>query len=196
MKSNKIATYALLGGLAVAGAGAGAATLANAEPTATPSASPSAPADPSAAPSTGTQDQGGPGQGRHGRGGMDATMAKDLAGKLGVDEAKVTEALQAIRTEERATRQQGQQGQQNGTKPDPAAREAEMAKKLAEKLGVDEAKVTTALNELRQAHQADEKAAFKTKLDQAVTDGKLTRAEADAVQKAADAGVIGMGGRR
>ncbi|RAX47539.1 hypothetical protein DQ354_00740 [Arthrobacter sp. AQ5-06] len=38
-------------------------------------------------------------------------------------------------------------------------------------------------------------AALKTRLDQAVTDGKLTQAEADAVTKAVQNGVIGGGGR-
>lgn len=73
--------------------------------------------------------------------------------------------------------------------------DSEMAKQLAEKLGIDEAKVTQAQAEIRNAHQAEAKTAFSTRLDQAVTDGKLTRAEADAVLKAAEAGVIPMGGR-
>ena len=56
--------------------------------------------------------------------------------------------------------------------------------------------VATALAELRATHEADHKAAFQTKLDEAVKAGTLTQAEADAVVKAADTGVIGYGGRR
>jgi hypothetical protein len=81
-----------------------------------------------------------------------------------------------------------------GEKPDVAAREAALAKSLAASLGIDEAKVTAALDELRTAAQADRAAALKTRLDQAVTDGKLTQAEADAVTKAVQNGVIGGGG--
>lgn len=55
--------------------------------------------------------------------------------------------------------------------------------------------MATALQELRSEGQAQRAAALKTKLDQAVTDGKLTQAEADAVTKAVESGVIGGGGR-
>ena len=66
-----------------------------------------------------------------------------------------------------------------------------LAASLAKSLGIDEAKVTAALEELRTAEQADHAAALKPRLDQAVTDGTLTQAEADAVTKAAENGVIG-----
>ena len=72
-----------------------------------------------------------------------------------------------------------------------------MAKALAEKLGLAEDKVTTALAEIREAHQAERAAALKERLDAAVQDGTLTQAEADAVTKAVEKGVIGGGfGRR
>lgn len=74
--------------------------------------------------------------------------------------------------------------------------DGELAKQLAEKLGVDQAGVTQALMEIRTSHQAERTREFRATLDRAVTDGKLTRAEADAVVKAAEAGVIGMGGRQ
>ena len=73
--------------------------------------------------------------------------------------------------------------------------QAELAKSLAASLGIDEAKVTAALEELRTAEQAEHAAELKTRLDKAVTDGKLTQAEADAVTKAVQNGVIGGGGR-
>jgi hypothetical protein len=116
--------------------------------------------------------------------------AAELATKLGVDEAKVTEALQAFREANKPTTPPAE-----GEKPDAATREAALAKSLAASLGIDEAKVTAALDELRTAEQAEHAAALKTRLDKAVTDGKLTQAEADAVTKAVEAGVIGGGGR-
>lgn len=67
---------------------------------------------------------------------------------------------------------------------------AELAKQLAEKLGVDEAKVLKALEEIQAAQDAERAAALTTKLDEAVKAGTLTQAEADAVKKAAEKGVI------
>ncbi len=69
----------------------------------------------------------------------------------------------------------------------------EMASALASKLGIDASKVTTALTELRTAEEADRQKAFDDGLAQAVTDGTLTQADADAVPKARKAGVIGIG---
>ena len=117
-------------------------------------------------------------------------QASALAEKLGVEEAKVTEALQAFREANRPASPPA-----DGTKPDPAARDAALAKALAESLGIEESKVTAALDELRSEAQAERAAALKTRLDKAVTDGKLTQAEADAVTKAVENGVIGGGGR-
>ena len=71
-----------------------------------------------------------------------------------------------------------------------------MARALAEKLGLAEDKVATALTELRDAHQAERAAALKDRLDAAVKDGTLTQAEADAVTKAVEKGVIGGGEHR
>ncbi len=62
-------------------------------------------------------------------------------------------------------------------------------------LGIDESKVTAALEELRTEEQSERAAALKTRLDKAVADGTLTQAEADAVTKAVEKGVIGGGGR-
>ena len=60
-------------------------------------------------------------------------------------------------------------------------------------LGVEESKVTAALEEIRAAAQAERAAALKTRLDTAVSDGTLTQTEADAVTKAVEKGVIGGG---
>ena len=72
--------------------------------------------------------------------------------------------------------------------------QGELATKLAARLGIDAAKVTTAMAELRSSHDADERRAFDDRLAAAVTAGTLTQAESDAVKKAATAGVIDMHG--
>jgi hypothetical protein len=115
--------------------------------------------------------------------------ASALAEKLGVEEAKVTDALKAFREANKPTSPPA-----GGEKPDATARDAALAKALAESLGIEESKVTAALAELRTEAQADRAAALKTRLDKAVADGKLTQAEADAVTKAVEQGVIGGGG--
>ena len=129
------------------------------------------------------------GRGKHGHGHGDrGAQAAALAAKLGVDEAKVTDALRAFRE---ANRPAGPRT--DGQKPDRAAMEAALAASLAKSLGIDEAKVKTALEELRTEAQKSRAAALKPRLDQAVADGTLTQAEADAVTKAVEQGVIGGG---
>ncbi|WBB75187.1 hypothetical protein O7602_06585 [Micromonospora sp. WMMD1128] len=90
-----------------------------------------------------------------------------------------------------------------------ADRQSEFADALAKELGVPADKVTAALEKLREQRQADRperqadrperpkppstedrQAALKERLDQAVKDGKLTQEQADAVLKAAEAGVF------
>ncbi|CAM3074167.1 hypothetical protein PSET11_02441 [Arthrobacter ulcerisalmonis] len=170
------------------GAGIGVAGMASASTTATPAPSPSAS---SSAPADSGQGGKGPGgMGRHGGpGGLEGASASALAEKLGVEESKVTDALKAFREANKPTKPA------EGEKPDPTVREAALAKSLADSLGIDEAKVTAALSDLKAAAQADRAEELKTRLDQAVTDGKLTQAEADAVTKAVQNGVIGGGGR-
>ena len=126
--------------------------------------------------------------GHSGRGLRAGDLATELANKLGVDESKVAEALRAIREENQPNARPDP-----ATRPDIAEREAALAKALAGKLGIDETKIKTALQEIRTAHQAERAAALKAKLDAAVQDGTLTQAEADAVQKAVDQGVINFG---
>lgn len=67
---------------------------------------------------------------------------------------------------------------------------------LAQKLGVEESKLNKTLQSIQQSQgpggapgQANKKV-----LDQAVSDGKLTQAEADAVAKAAAAGIAEIRG--
>jgi len=79
-----------------------------------------------------------------------------------------------------------------------AQQQADLAAKLAKELGVDQAKVQAALDKISSEQQAQAKAdrlaALKQRLDQAVKDGKLTQAEADAIYKAAENGVLPDGG--
>ena len=126
-----------------------------------------------------------------GKGLGDGANLATLATTLGVDEAKLKDAIKAVRDEQKAARQSSG----NTTKPDPAAMQDEFATKLAAELGLDPAKVKKALADLRAAEQAEHQKAFDDKLAKAVTDGTLTQAEADAVKKAAKAGIIGDGSR-
>ena len=184
MSRTKKMTLGLSAAALVLGAGIGVDGRASATTTTpAPSASSSAPAD--------SGNGGAPdGMGRHGgRGGHGEDRAAALAAKLGVDQTKVQDALKAFRDANKPT------APAEGQKPDPAAREAALAKSLAGALGIDEAKVTAALQEIRSDEQSEHAAELKTRLDKAVTDGKLTQAEADAVTKAVQNGVIGGGGR-
>ena len=189
---------AAAGALAV---GVGIAGFAAADPTTSPSPSPSTSA--SADPGHRGWPGGGPGKGHRGgpdRGVSDSDLAKKLASKLGVDEAKVTEALKAIREANRPAKPTGTPSAKPSAdpsakptrpnRPDASERQAELAKQLAEKLGIDEAKVTKAFEEIRADQQADRAKAVQTKLDAAVKAGTLTQAEADAVTKAVEKGVI------
>ena len=113
-------------------------------------------------------------------------MASGLAQKLGVDESKLSDALRSFRKANKPTARSA-----DGTKPDRAQHDAALAKSLAGSLGIEESKVTAALGELRTANQTKRAAALTSKLDAAVTAGTLTQAEANAVTKAVEKGVIG-----
>jgi hypothetical protein len=187
-RSTKVVVASAAAGALALAVGVGLAGLASADPTTTPSPNPSAsaPADPGRG--------GGPGGHRGGRGFGGADLAEQLAERLDVTEAQVTRALQEIRDADRPAKSSTAPSADPSaapTRPDPTAREAALAKALAEKLGVDETKVTKAFAEIRAAREADRAAELRTKLDAAVADGTLTRAEADAVTKAVEKGVIG-----
>jgi hypothetical protein len=178
-----------LGATALAlGAGFGVSGMA-ATTTAAPTPTPT-----SSSPSSGTTeaphfDGGWHGHGYgHGYGRGHGVLGRDraaLAAKLGVDQSKLEDALRTFRQTNRHARNA------DGTRPDRAAKEAALAASLAKSLGIDEAKVKAAFDELRTQAQMDRAAALKGRLDQAVKDGTLTQAEADAVTKAVEKGVIG-----
>ena len=172
----------LSAGAVALGAGFGVTEMAVAT-TATPTPTPTS-SSPSGIPAP---DRHMLGRGKHGHGHGDrGGQAAALAAKLGVDEAKVAEALRAFRE---ANRPAGPRT--DGRKPDRAAMEAALAASLAKSLGIDEAKVKTALEELRTEAQKNRAAALKPRRDQAGADGTLT--QADAVTKAVEQGVIGGG---
>jgi hypothetical protein len=58
-------------------------------------------------------------------------------------------------------------------------------------LGVDEAEVKAALDEVRAAYEAEGPAAVDAWLDEAVRSGILTQAEADAIRQAVEEGLNG-----
>jgi len=178
MSRTKRITLGITAGALALGAGLGVTGMASAATTPSPSA-----------PSSTSTDSSASTDGFRGHKRDRGQIAADLASKLGVDEAKVAEAIQAFREANRPTT-----APTEGTKPDRTAQDAAMAKSLATALGVDESKVTAALTEIRTAERAERAAVLKTRLDTAVKDGVLTQAEADAVTKAVERGVIGGGG--
>ena len=130
----------------------------------------------------------GPG-GRFGGGVARGGDLSSLATTLGVDESRMREAIKGARGDVRTAHPPAA-----GTPSDQRdARLDAFADALARRLGIDAAKVRAALDETRAAHQTERQQAFDDRLSQAVKGGTLTQAEADAVRKAAKAGVIGMG---
>lgn len=177
-------------GVLALGVGLGVAGYAAADPSGSPTTNPSARADPG----RGGPDRAGHGRGGPGRGDFDGELAKQLADKLGIDQAKVSDALKAIREANKPTARPSAAPSASPSarpsRPDRAKHDAELAKQLAEKLGIDEAKVTKAFEEIRADGQAKRAAALKSRLDAAVKAGTLTQVEADAVTKAVEKGVI------
>ena len=192
MGSTKRITLGVAAGALALGAGLGVTGVATAASTPSPGATDPGTTAAGTAPADGTAGDGfGP---RGGHQGDRGRLAAQLATKLGVDEAKVTEALQAFREANKPSAPPAE-GSTEATRPDCAAMDAALATSLAGKLGIEEAKVTAALSEIRAAARAEHAADLKARLDKAVGDGTLTQAEADAVTKAVEKGVIGGGGR-
>ena len=187
---------AAIGGTAVAATlGLGGIAMANAQETPDTTTTQSQPAQGADAQGQNqNQGQGGP---RGEKGGRGEGMAAELATALGVDEQKISDALEEIRSENTPDKNTQEKGtQEKGTTPteqDRQARDSEMASKLAEKLGVDRQKVTDAMTTVRTQHQQQETERLSTSLDQAVSAGTLTEADKASVLKAQQAGVLGGG---
>lgn len=178
---------ALIAAGAVAG-GATAATLSANAADDTGSSSDSASA------TAGERGPGGPGGpwGGHGHGGfMDAAA---LADALGVSEDELRDALDAVR-EEMGPDAGGRPA--DGERPalpsdeERAEREAAFVAALAKELGLEESKVSDALESLRASARAERRTELSERLDQAVEDGDLSDADKASVLKAYDAGVLG-----
>ena len=77
-------------------------------------------------------------------------------------------------------------------------RQEKLAAALAKELGIDQQKVSDALTKVQKDLASDAKAQrtdqLKKRLEQAVKDGKLTQAQADAIIAAASKGVLAGGG--
>lgn len=100
-----------------------------------------------------------PDPGGVGRPGGMADLASALATKLGADEAEVSEAIRSAMQAGRPDGQPSAGAQPSGGPAsrgtgDRTAMDAALAKAIATKLGIDEAKVSTALAEVRAEQQA------------------------------------------
>ena len=177
----------------VLGSGFAAATIASADaPTPTPSPGQSWQRGGGYGRMGGTATTTNPGAGMMNGTGYGAVANSEyLAGKIGVGQDAVTAAMQKYH----ATNPVQTRGRDLTTAPQDA-QHADLAAFLAKELNVPEATVLSALNTQSDVRQADRTADLKVSLDQAVTDGRLTQAQADAILKAHDAGVRmgGMGG--
>lgn len=134
----------------------------------------------------------GHGQGPGGRGGAGLPVA-ELAEALGLDEADVTAALEAIRDESKPEAPAEGEARTQPSEADREARQAEMVSALAEELGVSEQEITDALDSVQSENQSEARTGLSDRLDEAVTDGTLTESDKESVLKAFDAGVLGGG---
>jgi hypothetical protein len=188
MSKYRIRAAALLAAGAVAGGASATALTAHADDTTGTTGTTGTSGASSATADAAHPGPGGPGG--HGPGLDTAALAK----ALGVGEDDLQDALQAVRDQLRpddATAPAAGEPPTHPTEAERAAHEAALAKALAEELGIDEAKVSAALDDVRAAHDAERRQGLSDRLDQAVTEGALTAGDKASVLKAFDAGVLG-----
>jgi hypothetical protein len=183
---NKKLALAITGAAIVLGSGVTAATIASAEsPTPSPTPSQSWQRGGGYGRMGGSATATNPNAGlRNGSGYGAVANTQCLASKLGVSQDAVTAAMQKYHTTN-PTQSRGR----DLTDAQQATQHADLAAFLAKELNVPEATVLDALNGQADVRQADRTADLKANLDQAVKDGRLTQAQADAMLKAHEAGV-------
>ncbi|MFN8161665.1 MAG: hypothetical protein U0R52_11555 [Solirubrobacterales bacterium] len=145
-------------------------------------------------------------------------FAQDLAGRLGVSESKVEQALQGIEDQHRteATREmaEGIAAQLDGVSADDVAKilEAEQAEMeaqmrsgqvpdpgtrsktdplvsaLADGLDLSQGEVESALTAAGKAHEEAERKEMEKRLDAAVASGELSQSQADRIRRRIEAG--------
>lgn len=138
--------------------------------------------------------RGGEKRGDGMRGGQMATV---LAEALDKDVETVEQALREVREEMRADVSENQEGELSTTPTDAErdARAQEMTDALAEKLDVDPAVITDALEQARDEQDSERTAAVTERLDEAVDEGTITEADKASILKAIESGVLnGPGG--
>lgn len=183
MEKSTLARTGIAGVVAAAGLAVGGVAMASADDRAPDPAGSASP------------HPGGP-RGDHGQ------DAKVLAESLGLKEATVQKAVDAVRDELRPDKP----SKTDGTRPTPpteaqrTAQEAAFVTALAKKLDVSEAKVKTAVAAMRKQAEADhekQRASMRSelskRLDTAVTAGTITAADKTSVLKAFDAKLLGGG---
>jgi hypothetical protein len=127
---------------------------------------------------------------RPGPGGSGMFDVSALAEALGVTEAELQDALDAVH-EDLAPAEGGRPAPP--TDADRDQLQSDLAAALADELGLTDAEVTAALDELRADHEAEERSALSDRLDDAVDAGDLTGTDKASVLKAFDAGVLSGG---
>jgi hypothetical protein len=90
-----------------------------------------------------------------------------------------------------SSREDASSQEDTGGRPDRSALQSALAASLAEALGLDEATVQTALDDLEAERRAERSADLQGRLDAAVADGSLTQDEADGAAKAVELGILG-----
>lgn len=185
-KYDGIARIAVAGGITAIGLTLGGVAIANAaDSTGNDSASTG---------SSSSSASDGPRFGGHRGGPANIERAALLAERLGLDEEKVADALDAVRDElPRPEKPAAGEERTPPTAADREERDAAFAKALAAELDVTTAAVSDALAGIDAERQAGYRTDLSTRLDTAVDAGDLTAADKASVLKAFDAGVLGGG---
>ena len=118
---------------------------------------------------------------------------EDLAKALGVSEEKLRAAFEAVHDDLRPA---DRRPDGPPTAAERTARHDKLTSALAKELGLSETKVEAAFEKVHKARAAAHRDALGDRLDAAVEDGKLTKADKASVLKAFDAGVLGGPGPR